>query len=238
MLTFFRKIRRWLLAENNFSKYLIYAIGEIILVVIGILIALSINNWNENRKESNYEQKILKELKADFSYNDRELNGNIIELSVLADNCDSLLALFNLPENEVHPDKFLNYMSKLGGYSTFNPSDGSLNSLIGSGNLNIIKNDSLRLHLARWSGILEDVKEDEKRLIDFGDQMMLPIRLEHSNPKSESARVSPALLENLKVENIVRTIRGRAEYIIENYHMLGVEITVILDEISRELKVE
>ena len=46
----FRKIRQRLLSENKFSKYLIYAIGEIILVVIGILIALGINNWNENWK--------------------------------------------------------------------------------------------------------------------------------------------------------------------------------------------
>lgn len=50
MIKFFRKIRQRLLTENKYSKYLLYAIGEIVLVVIGILIALSINNWNENRK--------------------------------------------------------------------------------------------------------------------------------------------------------------------------------------------
>jgi len=50
MIKFFRKIRQKLLSENKFSKYLIYAIGEIILVVIGILIALQINNWNEQSK--------------------------------------------------------------------------------------------------------------------------------------------------------------------------------------------
>ena len=50
MIKFFRKIRQNLLSENKFSKYLIYAIGEIILVVIGILIALQINNWNESEK--------------------------------------------------------------------------------------------------------------------------------------------------------------------------------------------
>jgi hypothetical protein len=48
MIKFFRKIRQQLLTENKFSKYLLYAIGEIVLVVIGILIALSINNWNNN----------------------------------------------------------------------------------------------------------------------------------------------------------------------------------------------
>jgi len=59
MLKFFRKIRRQLLSENSFSKYLLYAIGEILLVVIGILIALQINNWNETKKDRQQEQQIL-----------------------------------------------------------------------------------------------------------------------------------------------------------------------------------
>ncbi|MGB5316110.1 MAG: DUF6090 family protein [Robiginitalea sp.] len=55
MIKFFRKIRQRLLTENNFNRYLVYAIGEIILVVIGILIALQINNWNQNRLNENLE---------------------------------------------------------------------------------------------------------------------------------------------------------------------------------------
>jgi len=70
MIKFFRNFRRRLLTENNFSKYLIYAIGEIILVVIGILIALQINNWNSSKTESkflnNYAQKISLNLKQDL----------------------------------------------------------------------------------------------------------------------------------------------------------------------------
>ena len=238
MIKFFRKIRYDLMETGKTGKYFKYAIGEIILVVIGILIALSINNWNENRKETNYEQKILKELKSDFSYNKSELNRNIIKATSLAHNSDSLLVLFNLPKDEVDPSIFFNYWRKLGGYSTYNPSNGALNNLISSGNLNIIKNDSLRKHLARWSGILEDVKEDEKRLIDFGDTRMTPIRLEYLNTKSKSANVVKALLENLKFENIVRTIRASANYNVENYEVLGIEITIILDEINRELNSE
>ena len=70
MIKFFRSIRKALLAENKFSKYLIYAIGEIVLVVIGILIALQINNWNENRK-------IEREIESVISLLDDELNRNI-----------------------------------------------------------------------------------------------------------------------------------------------------------------
>ena len=66
MIKFFRKIRRGLLSENKFSKYLIYAVGEIILVVIGILIALQINNWNEWEKDRKKEQKILLQIESNI----------------------------------------------------------------------------------------------------------------------------------------------------------------------------
>ncbi|MCW5517958.1 DUF6090 family protein [Muriicola sp. Z0-33] len=67
MIKFFRRIRKSLLSEDKFSKYLLYAIGEIVLVVIGILIALSINNWNENRKTDIRIKNSLVALKSDLT---------------------------------------------------------------------------------------------------------------------------------------------------------------------------
>ncbi len=63
MLRFFRQIRQRLLTENRFSKYLLYAVGEILLVVIGILIALQVDTWREEQKSSIYERSILKEIR-------------------------------------------------------------------------------------------------------------------------------------------------------------------------------
>ena len=68
MIKFFRKIRQNLLMENKTGKYFKYAIGEIILVVIGILIALQINNWNRNRKIKFQETVYLQDLKNDFEF--------------------------------------------------------------------------------------------------------------------------------------------------------------------------
>src|SRR5210317_465306 len=73
MLTFFRKIRKSIVQVGSARKYLFYAIGEIALVVIGILIALQINNWNEWRKDRDKEHSILKELQSDF-----EVNANLL----------------------------------------------------------------------------------------------------------------------------------------------------------------
>lgn len=66
MIKFFRKIRQNMIKENKVSKYVLYAIGEIILVVIGILIALSINNWNESRKSSAFENDTLAQVQANL----------------------------------------------------------------------------------------------------------------------------------------------------------------------------
>ena len=66
MIPFFRKIRKKMADDNKPIKYMRYAIGEIVLVVVGILIALAINNWNEERKEKLHEIDILKQMKADL----------------------------------------------------------------------------------------------------------------------------------------------------------------------------
>src|SRR6056297_155228 len=80
MIKFFRKIRQKMLSENKFSKYLIYAIGEIVLVVIGILIALQINNWNESRKESATIKTYLKSMLVDLNNDSNRFDGMIENL--------------------------------------------------------------------------------------------------------------------------------------------------------------
>ena len=70
MIKFFRHIRQQLLMENKTTKYLKYAIGEVVLVIIGILLALQINNWNENRikkaKTDNYLRALITEIERNI----------------------------------------------------------------------------------------------------------------------------------------------------------------------------
>ncbi|MCB0541656.1 MAG: hypothetical protein KDE33_29385, partial [Bacteroidetes bacterium] len=77
MIKFFRKIRQNLLSEGKTVKYLKYALGEIILVVIGILIALQFNNWNENRKNDKIEENYLISLKDEFEFNKQNLTTTV-----------------------------------------------------------------------------------------------------------------------------------------------------------------
>ena len=97
MIKFFRKIRQNLLSEGKTGKYLKYAIGEIFLVVIGILIALQINNWNEHRKDLAQEQLILKQLRAKYQNNLQQLNEKILMRTQAMSSCNALLATIDDP---------------------------------------------------------------------------------------------------------------------------------------------
>ena len=77
MISFFRRIRQQLLQAGNFRKYLFYALGEIILVVLGILIALQVNNWNQQSNERTTEIKLLTQFKSDLERSLRDIEGNI-----------------------------------------------------------------------------------------------------------------------------------------------------------------
>jgi hypothetical protein len=91
MIKFFRKIRQKLLSENKFSKYLLYAIGEILLVVIGILIALQINNWNQNRLKGEKEIQILKSFETQFQNDISEFDASLKFYEVASKSIDIII---------------------------------------------------------------------------------------------------------------------------------------------------
>ncbi len=95
MISIFRKIRQQLLTENSFSKYLLYAVGEIILVVIGILLALQINNWNTANTEKQHIQKYYTQLQQEFSKLAEYEMGRLKKSNLLIKNlkqCQQLMA--------------------------------------------------------------------------------------------------------------------------------------------------
>src|SRR5210317_2333516 len=116
MIKFFRKIRQNLLMENKTGTYLKYAIGEIFLVVIGILIALSINNWNQQRISHNKEQILLSELYQEFVNNKVQFDIVINVHQKSLDLSDSLIARFPFvmePENLNNRQKVWYYINSL-----------------------------------------------------------------------------------------------------------------------------
>jgi len=143
MIHFFRKIRRNLLEKNNLTKYLLYAIGEILIVMIGILIALNINNWNENRKINITEIKIIKEMKINLRTDLTDVRWNIDFLNKNKNANHIVLKSLNTPDN--YSDTLNLYYANI-SYSLpmFTNNTSAFENLKSIG-FNIIKNDSLRM---------------------------------------------------------------------------------------------
>ena len=177
MIKFFRKIRRNLLSEGKSGKYLKYAIGEIILVVIGILIALSINNWNENRKANIEEIAILKAMKADFLETKNRAKETIEFQKEVVDYCYKLQIIMNGQKDTDSIGEYI-YRGAL-SYWRIEPVNGTYDGLIGSGKTDVIKNHNLKSLLAEYSAEIKYGFEDE----EFGLELT-SLLTEKSSPYS------------------------------------------------------
>jgi hypothetical protein len=137
MIKFFRIIRKNLLNEGKTTKYLKYAIGEIVLVVIGILIALQINNWNEERKDKilqmNYSQQLSDNLEKDIVHLKES-----IELNKFFDD-ESFYLLDYLLNNLTNPDSLRLAIAthNASGMETHTSNPSVYNDLINTGNLKL-----------------------------------------------------------------------------------------------------
>ena len=184
MIKFFRHIRKRLIGENRFSKYLLYAIGEIILVVIGILIALQINNWNNNELNKKEEALILKILNFEFNKNKKDLKiikNNYQRLIGATKQLLDLIGEENIILQKHNTDSLI---SESINYLDYRPTENVLSDLISSGNLKLISSDSLRLHLFQWSSFINEKEEAWETLDDFSQNMMMPYLTKNASLKN------------------------------------------------------
>ena len=158
--------------QNRTSKYFKYAIGEILLVVIGILIALQINNWNLNRIQLKQEQKLLWSLKADFD----ESKVRLIEVmnkqkNVLRKSAD-LIKIYEGKIPRPINDSITNFIA-YGAYAWYRAEllTGAYDAFINTGNTELIQNDNLTKMLAEYFSILNSGFEDQENSMDLLNNM-------------------------------------------------------------------
>lgn len=207
MLHFFRRIRQGLLKAGQFQKYLFYAIGEILLVVMGILIALQINNWNENRKSRLIEQKLLSELKENLETNVQRFERDLrLELRSIASIRTVVAHLDNkLP----YHDSLIHYF----GTAHFAPDivlSTSGFEAIKSKGFEIIEKDALRKAIMELFDVTYAYMLSETIRLEnqFWPSSMLPITHTHFRHPDQDARgLIPidynALLKDKKYINVI-----------------------------------
>ena len=155
MIKFFRKIRQKMLSQNKFSNYLLYAFGEILLVVIGILIALQINNWNEINKNKSTEFDYFKELLEDFELNLQKSQQVTSRIEEVLPNLTGLLEQSALGQPTISVDSMNNAFKLLNTMPAYSSTDRAYNNLIGSGDFKLITNSDIKTEIANYFNTLD-----------------------------------------------------------------------------------
>ena len=162
MLFFLRKIRKSLFSENRFTSYLLYAIGEILLVVIGILIALQINTWNENRKLKSEEHLLLSNLRVSFERKLSELENKNKGREKNISSIQELLEIISADDKGVSDEDMFRFRGDLFIWYAVNEEFSVIEMLFNSGKINTISNVSIKSKLIEWPDKMEEMLEEQR----------------------------------------------------------------------------
>ena len=189
MIKFFRKIRFNLMETRKTGRYFKYAIGEIILVVIGILIALQINNWNEERKDRKREQVILKNLQTDFKTNINNINDASHIFLQAYDASASLLEIIRT-DDEIDNVKIEHLIDEtINKTKSLDIITGSIDEMLNTGSINLIRDADLRKQLSNWSYYQTDTEDDIVIYRDYLFNFFIP------------SLTNKVLLRNMEIPN-------------------------------------
>jgi len=175
MAKFFRRIRHQLLRKNRIARYLVYAIGEIFLVVIGILIALQVNNINEQRQSNAKGKKYLMSLKNELLNNLEVVKTGIEDLDKSMSGQRELITLINAEKDTANDIDLSRILAKsFSSVHELRYQDGTFKELLYSGGLISIDNDSIKNEVTSWEGRMTAVRKQEegvyevrKKIIDY-----------------------------------------------------------------------
>ena len=232
MIRFFRTLRQRLLAENRVSRYLLYAIGEIVLVVIGILLALQINTWNQERENRAEERKYLIRLEQDLK-RDLELlesvRANYERRLVLAVRILDSIPGSNAAYVRESPwfqgawDHYLQHevvekqsrgedLRSILVIAHFAPTETTMEELLSSGKINLLSNDSLKIKLQYHYPSLNE-------LARFQDVIVMEVQ---KNYRNTLLGLNISLYDHTNLERIFDSpsLREQLELALENYLVL------------------
>ncbi|WP_127138294.1 DUF6090 family protein [Flagellimonas oceanensis] len=253
MLKFFRKIRKELIVEKKVSNYLLYAFGEIALVVVGILIALAIDNANDNRLKREKEQVYLKGLKEEFDISKIKLE-ELIKINRRSYEAAQEIVLLMGDGHVATEEGFSNLLSDAFTNDIFfNPNNSLLNEMINSGSLKDISNDTLRIRLTNWISTIDDIANQEKMLGEERNNTVNVFRDEGYSihtlldntgmsqrlgiPTSKNPISNLGALESVAFENnLLLFIITSQSTEIDHYNPLMVSLNSILETINNELE--
>ncbi len=240
MTKFFRKIRQELAAQNNFAKYMRYAVGEILLVVIGILIALQVNNWNQDRKENLVALQILFDIQSNLTESVHELQRA---------NTANRFGIKQFNRLIEHIEKQQPYTSGLDSIFGSIPLwaapyfTTSAYEAFKSKGPELIKNDKLKKIITQfYDRDISTLQNDwDKWEWSINQQIVLPWFVQNCRYQANSSVLAtpvdyPAILEDKTILNILSLVIRSREYGIEKAEQMEKKIEMIIGQIETELQ--
>ena len=251
----FRHIRHNLLLEGKSGKpvampsagkpagrYFKYAIGEIVLVVIGILLALSINNWNEDRKDKILEQNYLLKIHEEFKSNKEQFDHIISMHKQSYRSSNWIIENYNKPD--INIDTLRKHLLVFRFSYTYNPSKSSIDAIINSGKLGIIRDNELSSKLLEWPELIADYQEQEIINRNFFDNIILPFDIKHFTiySKDKNTRFDNFINFNSETKNeflnIVATKRRMLSQIVDDpqseYQKINETLNIIISKSAKK----
>jgi uncharacterized protein with PQ loop repeat len=246
MIKLFRKIRQNMIKENKASKYLLYAIGEIILVVIGILIALQRNNWNIERLNKIEEQSYLKAIKTD-------LTKDALRLKQLVSNIDiQLITLEKIKKGLTSDSTTINqnvaFTNSLLTTFSFLPEKATVEDLKSSGKLNLLANKIVKDTLLSYYNYVDTrINALNTSIVTYARDIIAPFlmtdyTLEYNYPeslitkKSKIVSLNSEQKENQFLKNAVKYRIALLSSLKANYEEIIININRFQETLDKEIK--
>ena len=237
MIKFFRQIRQNLLTKNKFGKYLLYAIGEIVLVVVGILIALSINNWNTNKNLRDLENELLFDVRENLIASVTNLESDISYNKKTLANYEKILSHIkhDLPYNN-SLDSAFSYIS----YWSDPHFTYTAYETLKSKGMDIIQNDSLKntiteIYEQYFPFVISELKGEwelhQSVVLPFVAKNILYVNAEIARPNNYHS-----LKSNDEFHNIMGLKMNTRKYTIQNAEMTKDKVSSLIVKIDKELE--
>lgn len=220
MIKIFRNIRKQFIREGKAGSYAKYALGEIALVVIGILIALQINNWNEKNTANNINKIYLTSLVDEIVSNTQLLKGSLKETQESMKISNYYLTIFNQKDmSQVQDSSITNMMNNLGNILSFSPTQSTIDDLLNSGALKSLKDQQLKKQILEVKFVYEGFKQLSIGYEKARDTYLIPYFIKNANltkvsdslsflkiPKIETSSSKTAFVRNREFNNILFTM--------------------------------
>jgi len=253
MLRFFRKLRHQLILSGQSRKYLLYVVGEVLLIVVGILIALTINNRNETRLTRQKEQVYLAGLENEFQTSRVKLQELIKVNRSNYEGAKRIIGYIDRPDS-LPDERTLSHLlyQSLAYDLYYTPNNSLLGEMINSGSLKDLSNDELRRRLTNWIASVEHVNAQERDLKHQKDQVLQLLRGEPYSlrtladqtqlsgnllhlPASQHVHSNLPILQSRAFENnLLLYILSSQLTETEHYQPLLDELEMIIDLIAEE----